>query len=310
MASPGYSEFCNNKAMTGGGLYSIDSILEFPETYTLNFTANMATNAGGGFATIGSTLNIVWSMAFETNSAMSGGGMYLEDTKVNLSGRNYFNQNHAHYGGGAIYMRAGKVNLNGADRFVSNSAAMRGGSISTVCTNLTVSGTTTVHVSTSQQGGAIYVVSSLIAFESTTEFRNNFAQYGGAVLSEESTVSFGKPSCRECLGSDVAHEPGSSFINNTALLGGAMYLDHHSSIRFHRSACALFNHNNATEYGGAIFVVDPVGRSTCPPVMDLPSRNECYFHVISDEISQMGGINLSFEANTAGKSGSVLYGGS
>ena len=103
------------------------------------------------------------------------------------------------------------------------------------------------------------------------------------MLSEESTVSFGKPSCRECLRSDVAQEPGNNF---TALLGGAMYLDHHSSIRFHPSACALFSHNNATEYGGAIFVVDTVGRSTCPPVMDLPSRNECFFHVISNEISQ------------------------
>ena len=308
MNLPGHSEFCSNTAMTGGGLYSIDSILEFPETHTLNFTANMATNAGGGFVAIGSTVNTTGSLAFKTNSAMSGGGMYLEDTKANFSGRNYYNQNHAHYEGGAVYIRAGKVNLNGVKHFVSNSAAMRGGSISAICTNLSFSGTTTIHRSTSQQGGAIHVVASSIIFECATELQNNSAQYGGAICLENSTVSFAKP-CMECLGSDVTPEPGSCFINNTALWGGAMQLDHHSSIRFHPSASALFNHNRATEYGGAIFVVDTVGQNTCPPFMRLPSRNECFFHVNSNEISQTGRVNLTFEGNTAGKSGSVLYGG-
>ena len=305
---PSRSEFCKNTAMTGGGLYSIDSILDFHETYTLNFTANTATNAGGGFATIGSTINITGSMAFETNSAMSGGGMYLEDTKVNWSGRNYFNRNHAHYEGGAVYVRASKVNLSGADRFVSNSAAMRGGSISATCTNLTFRGTTTIQKSTSQQGGAIYVMGSSIVFECATELKKNSAQYGGAVLSEISNVSFGKP-CREYQGRDNTHHPSSRFINNTALWGGAVHLDHHSSVRFYPSASALFSHNKATEYGGAIFVVDTVGQNTCPPVMYLPSRNECFFHVISNEISQTENINLTFEGNTAGKGGSVLYGG-
>ena len=298
-----YSEFCRNTAMTGGGLYSIDSSLEFPETYTLNFTANVATDAGGGFATIGSTVNITGSLDFEANSAMSGGGMYTENTKVHLSGRNYFNQNHAHHEGGAVYTRASKVNLSGAVCFVSNSAAMRGGSISAICTNLSFSGTTTVHRSTSQQGGAIHVVASSIIFECATELQNNSAQYGGAIFLENSTAGFGKPSCRE---SDITPEPGSSFIANAALRGGAMHLDHHSSIRFHPSASALFNHNRATKYGGAIFVIDTVGRNTCPPVMRLPSRNQCFFHLISN---QTGRINLTFEGNTAGKRGSVLYGG-
>jgi len=274
---PGCSEFCNNSAITGGGLYSIDSNLDFPKTCTLNFTGNTATNAGGGFATVGNTVNTIGSMTFDTNSAMSGGGMYLEDTKVNLSGRNYFNRNLAHYDGGAVYIRAGNVNFSGTDNFVSNSAAMRGGSLSAACTNLTFSGTTTFNNSASQQGGAIHVVASSIVFEYVTELWNNSAQYGGAVVSEKSTVTFGKPSCRGCLGSDFTPEHGSSFINNTALWGGAMHLDHHSSIRFHPSACVHFNYNKAREYGGAIFVVDTVGENTCPPVMDLPSRNECFF---------------------------------
>jgi len=166
------------------------------------------------------------------------------------------------------------VNFSGTDNFVNNSAAMRGGSISAAGTNLTFSGNTTVCKSTNQQGGAIHAVHSSITFKCVADLWNNSAQYGGAMLSEKSTVSFGKPSCR---GSDVTREHGSSFINNIALWGGAMHLDHPSSIRFHPSACVHLYCNKAREYGGAIFVVDTVGENTCPPVMDLPSRNECFF---------------------------------
>jgi len=155
----------------------------------------------------------------------------------------------------------------------------------------------------------IHVVSSSIAFECAIELQKNSAQYGGAMFVEKSTVSFDKPSCRECVGSDIKPKPGNSFINNTALWGGSMHLDHHSSMRFHPSACVNFNHNKAAEYGGAVFVVDTVGQNTCPPVMYLPSRNECFFHVISNEIPLKRRINITFVGNAAGKSGSVLYGG-
>ena len=64
------------------------------------------------------------------------------------------------------------------------------------------------------------------------------------------------------------------------------------------------------EYGGAIYVIDITGNCTgFPPVLNLPSRNECFAHIISNEMSETGRINLTFQGNTAGKSGSVLYGG-
>ena len=113
--------------------------------------------------------------------------------------------------------------------------------------------------------------------------------------------------CRVFPGFDS--EPGSSFISNAAVRGGAMHLDHQSSMYIQPLACMLFENNKANEYGGAIYVVDITGNNTCPPVLDLPSRNECFVYMISDEMSETGRINLTFQGNIAGKRGSVLYGG-
>ena len=67
--------------------------------------------------------------------------------------------------------------------------------------------------------------------------------------------------------------------------------------------------NTAREYGGAIYVIDITGTHTWPPALDLPSRNECFVQFISNETSQIKSLDMSFEGNNAGRSGSALYGG-
>ena len=310
----GSSLFHNNKGTTGGGLYSFKSVFEFYGMY--NFTANSAMNGGGGFAAVYSTLYLAGKTNFQSNSALSGGAMYMEDTQVNLNGTNHFIHDSAHHEGGAVYMRGGKINISGRNVFEHNSAAMRGGSFFATCAVINITGIITICNSTSPEGAGVHVVSSSIIFEGKTQFQNNLAQYGGAVFSENSTFIFGKRKdkkanychhCRVFPGFDP--EPGSSFIRNTAVHGGAMHLDHQSSMYIHPFACMLFENNTAKEYGGAIYVIDITGNSTCPPVLDLPSRNECFVYMISDEMSEPGRINLTFQGNIAGKRGSVLYGG-
>ena len=307
----GSSLFHNNKGTAGGGLYAFKCVFEVYGMY--NFTANSAINGGGGFAAVYSTLYLAGKTNFQSNSALSGGAMYMEDTQVNLNGTNRFIHDSAYYEGGAVCMRGGKINISGRNVFEHNSAAMRGGSFFATCTAINFTGIITVCNSTSPEGAGVHVVSSSIIFEGKTQFQNNLAQYGGAVFSENSTFIFGKRKdkkakfcnhCRVFPGFD-----GSSFISNTALRGGAMHLDHQSSMYIHPLACMLFENNTAKEYGGAIYVIDITRNSTCPPVLDLPSRNECFVYMISDEMSEPGRINLTFQGNIAGKRGSVLYGG-
>ena len=299
----GSSLFHNDSGTTGGGLYSFRSVLEFFGVH--NFTANSALNAGGGFATVYSTVNLAGNTTFEENSALTGGAIYMEDTQVNLNGTNHFIHDNAHYEGGAVYMRGGKINISGRNVFEHNSASMRGGSLFAARTTINFTGNTIICNSTSPEGAGIHVVSSSIIFEGKTQFQNNRAQYGGAVFSENSNFTYDKRTAF----SGFDPEPCSSFINNTALRGGAMHLDHQSSMYIDPYACMFFENNTAEMYGGAIYVVDIIGTHTCPPVLDLPSRNECFAYIISNEMSETGRINLIFQGNTAGKSGSVLYGG-
>ena len=298
----GRSSFLSNNGMTGGGLYSLHSHLEFSGLYS-HFVANSAINAGGGLATVYSTVDLAGNTSFERNFALSGGAMYIEDAEVDLSGTNHFIQDNARYEGGAIYIRASKVNMSGKNVLEHNSAAMRGGSLFATCATINFTGITMIANSKSPEGAAIHMAYSSIIAEGSTQFWNNLAHYGGAVFSENSNFTFGGSTCgkEQC---DV--EPGSFFMNNTAVRGGAMHLDHQSSIFINPPACMHFKNNTATEYGGAMYVIDIAGTNTCPPLLDLPSRNECFVHVIRNEISQ---INLTFQGNTARKSGSILYGG-
>ena len=300
----GSSLFHNNKGTTGGGLYSFKSGLEFYGVY--NFTANSVLNAGGGFFTTYSTVVLAGNTTLEGNSALTGGAMYMQDTQVNMTGTSHFSCDRARHEGGAIYIQGGKMNISGENLFEHNSAAMRGGALFAACTTINFTGITIICNSTSPEGAAIHGVSSSIIFEGKTQFQNNLAHYGGAVFSENSTFIFGHH-CSVFPGFDS--ESDSSFINNAAVRGGAMHLDHQSSMNIHPLACMLFENNEANEYGGAIYVVDITGNNTCPPVLNLPSRNECFVYMISDEMCETGRINLTFQGNIAGKRGSVLYGG-
>ena len=310
----GSSLFHKNKGTTGGGLYSFNSDLEFFGVH--NFTTNSALDAGGGFATVYSTVNLAGNTTFQSNSALTGGAIYIEDARVNLNGTNHFIYDNAHYDGGAVYMRGGKININGRNVFEHNSAGLKGGSLFAAQTSINFTGTTIICDSMSPEGAGIHVVSSSIIFEGKTQFQNNFAHYGGAVFSENSRFTFAKRKerkaefCHHCrVFTKFDPAPCSSFINTTALRGGAMHLDHQSSMYIHHHACILFENNTAKEHGGAIYVTDITGSGTCPPVLDLQSRNECFAHIISNKMSETGRINLTFQGNTAGKSGSVLYGG-
>ena len=56
------------------------------------------------------------------------------------------------------------------------------------------------------------------------------------------------------------------FSNNLALRVGALYFDIYSNFSLHRTAHLHFQDNHATEYGGAIYVVD------------VPGPNVLHFH--------------------------------
>ena len=132
-------------------------------------------------------------------------------------------------------------------------------------------------------GGRIQASSTTLIIQGSNSFLNNSANYGGGICSESSNLT-------------VVHDR-SDYLHNTALQGGAQYFDINSNFSLHETASVYFKDNNATEFGGAIYVVD------------IPSRNECFFHIQNTKLFDLITTPLVFDKNFAGMRGSVLYGG-
>ena len=221
------------------------------------FITNSASNHGGGFTVVHSTLHVNGSTTFKNNSTASGGGMYISACNAHIDGRNCFISNTADSRGGAIYARYSAVELNGMDLIVANA--------------------------TGSQCAENHASSNTSILQGSSSFVNNSANYGGGIYSESSNLT-------------VVHNR-TSYLNNTALRGGAQYFDVNSNFSLYQTAHVNFQENNATEFGGAIYVED------------VPSRNECFFHMQNNQSLDMETTPLVFEKNTAGMRGSVLYGG-
>ena len=210
-----------------------------------------------GFSVVHSTLNMKGSTTFKNNSATSGGGMYIDGSKAGIDGNNCFMNNTAEAGGGAIYARDSLLEFNGKDKFVTNTAT--------------------------RKGAAIHASSSTLILQGSSSFVKNSANHGGGIYLEISNLT-------------LAHNR-SSYLKNTARRGGAQYFDVNSNFILQETTPVHFQDNNATEFGGAIYVED------------VPSRSECFFHIQNDQSLDMETTPLIFEKNTAGMRGSVLYGG-
>ena len=279
----GWSNYQNNSAeYTGGGISAFQSSFKLAghNTFESNkaaegggfyafnctvnfpgenvFITNSAHNHGGGFTLVNSTLHLNGLTTFKSNSAASGGGMYISACNADIDGRNCFISNTADSRGGAIYARYSAVELNGKDLIVANATGSQ-------CAENHASSNTSIL----QLGSSSFV--------------NNFANYGGGIYSESSNLT-------------LVHNR-SSYLNNTALRGGAQFFDVNSYFSLHQTAHVNFQDNNATEFGGAIYVED------------VPSRNECFFHIQKNQLLDLDTTPLVFEKNTAGARGSVLYGG-
>ena len=263
----GISAFQSSFQLAGRNTFESNKAAEGGGLYTFDCTVNLpgentfitnsARNHGGGFTVECSTLHMNGSTTFKSNSAASGGGIYIGGSKADIDGSNCFVNNTAESGGGAIYARDSVVETNGKVEFVANTATSK--------------------------GAAIHASSSNLILQGNSSFMNNSAKYGGGIYSESSNLT-------------VVHNR-SSYLNNTALRGGAQYFDVNSNFSLHQTAHVHFQDNNATEFGGAIYVED------------VPSRSECFFHIQNDQLLAQDTTPLAFEKNTARVRGSVLYGG-
>ena len=270
----GQNTFDGNIALEGGGFYTSKCTVNLPGENT--FIANSASTNGGGFTVVNGTLSLNGSSIFERNMAVSGGGIYIDDSTADIDGSNCFKRNTAESGGG-IHASNSVVEFGRSNAFMANTAE--------------------------NKGAAIYTSFSTLVFLGSSSFVNNSAEHGGGIYSESSNFTFAHNShytrklpCCVKLCSAVSNY-SISFVNNTALQGGAQYFDLLSNFSLHQTAHLHFQDNSATEFGGAIYV------------MDVPHRSECFFHLLNNQSLDMKTTPLGFVNNSAGVRGGVLFGG-
>ena len=304
------SIMANHAARDGGGIYTRDgSIVNL--LGSSNYQGNVAEDTGGGISAFQSSFKLVGPSTFESSKAAEGGGFYMFNCSVNLPGENAFIANSAHNHGGGFAVIRSTLHQNGSTTFKTNSAAIGGGGIYTSGSNIDIDGDNYFMNNTAESaGGAMYVSDSVVELngkfgfvankatskgaaihasfstlilKGNSSFMNNSANYGGGTYFESSNLTI------------VLNQ--SSYLNNTALRGGAQYFDVNSNFSLHQTAHVHFQDNSATEFGGAIYVVD------------VPSRSKCFIHTLNDQPLDLDTAPLVFEKNTAGMRGSVLYGG-
>ena len=133
----------------------------------------------------------------------------------------------------------------------------------------------------------VWAINSVIVFNGTVVFRGCSKEENGGALYLLSSSAV------------TAQKSHLMFINNTALLGGAVFIDSQSKLIFTSPCKASFINNEALLKGGALYV------------QTEPNSPPCFFKVNYTNFQFNGnfGVFLYFEGNSAGEAGSVLYGG-
>ena len=360
--------FRNNSAAYGGGIYpAFNSVLSFNGNST--FRNNYAAVTGGGIFTFQhNTLSFNGNTNFTHNSAVAGGGMSVLNSIVNFTCNCIFTHNSADGYAGGIYLISSTLNFSGITTFENNSAGI-GGGIYTIGSTLTITGNRSDNIgerhggsrlsgssfmknSAMIHGGAVYGEDSVLSFQGHNNFRGNSAQfYAGGVYSKNSTLRFsGSTSFKSNsgqlgggiygLGTSLYFTGNGSFTANTATRGGAEYLV--NSFNFlSQSASVTMDGNNATEFGGGVYVEDSDPISYCFP--ESLNLQRCIFQadglfqisindinallpnfydpVSSNEPLQLNestahairaflNVSVHFCNNYAQRAGSAVYGGS
>ena len=247
-----------------------------------------------------------------------GGAIIVLDSNLTVTGNTTFLDNSATVGyckfgfgvsyGGAIFTTGNTVlSFNGINNFINNSASDGGGGA--ICTlNNTVlrfSGTNSFINNSAYAGGAIATDNTVFASSGTTHFINNSAFVGGAIYTScNSTLTFNGT----IYFTNNGHYEGGVNILYEGTKGGGVYMRLKSTF-FILPNTTVYWENNHANLGGAIYVEDANPLSYCRSVAKLVPKEECFFQLPGQNLSNGIDVQLVFKNNSADVAGSVLYGG-
>ena len=339
--------FLNNKAIASGGAVALFASCSLTVTNN-TFRHNSANRGGVMYLQRGVNVTIYYS-TFMYNSANNDGGVIYSEYQnhltidSNINGASdcggvfyssiktelftisdnvcIFSGNQAHRGG-VIYANESnlKVNVHSQTLLMANNTAVDiGGAVYLFKTNLTISSGSSILIGNrANHGGAIYASKSIMIVEihSLSKLKANSAlQKGGGLYLTMSNLNVeGKSSYTENRANKAGgglHAADSyikirgtvQFTNNEAENGGGVSLEINTKLSgtLAQNDTVNFVSNRASQYGGALYVDDETNPNACAAVatQNATSATECFFSLVF----------LNFSDNSAGVSGSNLFGG-
>ena len=242
---------------------------------------------------------------------------HMTTLQLNFNGISNFINNSAGGGGGggggAILTNNNIIiNFNGISNFINNSADWRGGAIFTYDTIINFNGTSNFINNSADynDGGAIYTYdNAVVNFNGTSNFINNSAGGGdgGAIYTNNNSADWSGDGGAIYADTNVTltFSRTINFTNNAATHGGGVYLGLKSTVSTLPNTIAYWENNHAY-VGGAIYIEDASPLSYCRSVTAFVPKEECFFQLPGQNLSN---VKLIFKNNSAGVAGSVLYGG-
>ncbi len=221
--------FMNNNEINYGMLISSFNNLTINNSKFINNSAKMY---AGAIYVLNSYLNVNNS-EFNYNKANYAGSIYLDNSTAYLYNTKFIKSNSYRWGG-AIGAELSKVFINNCE-FINNTATndvagavySRESEVTITDSNFT-SNTATFGGSICQLDGKLYITN--------TDFNASYVKYNGGAIYD--------------IYADIQIY-NSTFTNNNALNGGAIYVDNATS--YFVVTYSLFNSNIAKSNGGAIF---------------------------------------------------------
>ena len=236
--------FKGNEAKNGGAISSIASNSEL----TVNggsFENNKSTSKWGG-AIVAKNKVSVKNATFDGNVSGNGGAIFAYDANgaaienCTFKDNSATNENTVKHGG-ALFVNGGKDVSIKNNTFIKNTAK-DGGALHITGVEGVVEGNTFEENFAERFSSAFHINNSSVTITSNT-FKNNGKN-------EDKVTSAGTIMVESVKNNGVIEANGNTFENNTAGLGGAAVLQA-GTVDF--NGCS-FNKNNASEYGGAMYI--------------------------------------------------------
>ena len=356
----GTNNIINNSASRGhGGVIYARSSTSLSFNGTSNFINNSAEVEGGVIHKSHGTLSLIGISSFGHNSAAEGGAIYTENSTITFKGTNKFMGNSANKGGTFLTRYNVVLTFNGISSFFNNSANSGGVVYASarVRKNMLLSfiGTSNFTHNSADVGGAIYAFRNVILnFTGINNFIGNRGGGGGGAiyiaynillifkLINNSANDQGSSISEEENNTSLSLTGATSFSNNSAVEGGAIYVEHDSTLIFSGNISFINNghdtdklrdsrggalylafnstfsilpnttvcwKNNHAQLGGAIYVFNIYPFIYCIyNIARYIPMEKCFFQLQNLTLG-IDGVQLIFNNNSADEAGNVLYGG-